>query len=80
MLFIDKILFLLAITLTSFHTLQQIVLKTPAVFKTPLLKAHSYKKVLLAQLSAFLSTRDGQIFFLCTVSKKNLHLLPRNNF
>ena len=44
-------------------------------------KANSYNVVLLAQLSAFLSTRDCQIFCLCTVrKKKNLHLLPRNNF
>ena len=33
-------------------------------------KANSYKVVLLAQLSAFLSTWDCQIFCLRTVSKK----------
>ena len=36
-------------------------------------KANSYKVVLLAQLCAFLSTRDCQVFCLRTVSKKKTY-------
>ena len=43
-------------------------------------KANSYKVVLLAQLSAFMSTRDCQMFCIPTVSKKNFTPLISNTF